>query len=117
MYGGPLSDRGAPSLAVDTRSGRVYLATEGTTRDVENALIFRSDNDGLSFAPPVVATGHQDPDGGVYFPKVVVDNYPGAGQGTGYLGRQTLFGDAARDCGWPSRRTAVTRGHPRAARW
>lgn len=88
VYDGPLPVYGSPALAVNDRSGRVFLATEGGTSDtVDNILVFRSGDQGLTFGAPVDATGYPvDGLGGEVLPNLAVDNYPGQGRGTVYLG-------------------------------
>lgn len=95
LYDGPLSEFGNPSLAVDELSGRVYLATEGGTGQSRNLLVHRSDDDGLSFAPPVIATGYDDRYSAPWLPNLAVDNFPGPGRGTVYLGWTNLFGPSS----------------------
>lgn len=95
---GPLPDYGSPSLATDELSGRVYLATEGLSAGRNSLLLFRSDDDGASFAAPVVATRAAQAGPAPLRPDVAVDNFPGPGQGRVYLGWSYLFSsnDGAR---------------------
>jgi len=87
-------DAGDPVLATDSSSGRVYLSTLGFNT-FTNIQVFRSDDNGVTFGPPVNATpgfggtnAFQDKEW------ITVDNYPGAGQGNVYLGWRQFGGPA-----------------------
>jgi hypothetical protein len=75
-------DLGDPVLARDTESGRIYFAVLQFP-PTNNVSIFRSDDDGATFMPPVTgapgAPGVQDK------PWIAVDNFTGPGQGIVYL--------------------------------
>lgn len=96
-------DGGFPVLATDTSSGRVYLASTGLLPP-RAVLVFRSDDDGMTFGAPVIGTpgfipvlsAEEDdftPDPRLFFgsPGIAVDNFPGPGRGNVYLG-WTQFG-------------------------
>ncbi len=73
-------DAGDPVLARNNTTGRIYFSTLGYS--VSTIQLFRSDDNGLTWLPPVVATP-----GGVSEDKqwMTVDNYAGAGNGNLYL--------------------------------
>ncbi len=88
-------DAGDPVLARDTVSGRIYLATLDFAT-AENIQIFRSDDDGVTFAQPV--SGTPGFTGSGYFQDkewIAVDNFAGSGQGNVYLS-WTAFGASTR---------------------
>lgn len=105
----PEGDAGDPVLATDTSSGRVYLATLGFITGT-NIQVFRSDDNGVTFGPPVNATpgfgstsAFQDKEW------IAVDNFPGPGQGNVYLGW--------RQFGGPSEGLKFTRSTDGGATW
>lgn len=98
VYDGPLAVYGGPALAVNDSSGRVFLATDGgTSNAVKSVLVFRSNDHGLTFGAPVDVTKQtQGPATGMQ-PNLAVDNHPGPGRGTVYLGwREAQPGGALR---------------------
>ena len=75
---------GQPSMARDPYMRRIYLATVGGNTG-NNIQVYRSMNDGVSFADVVNATPNFT---GLNFqdkPSIAVDTFAGAGQGTVYL--------------------------------
>jgi hypothetical protein len=79
-------DFGDPCLARDNASGRIYLATLGST-NADVIPVFRSDDDGATWMAPVNGTpGGQSEDK----EWITVDNFPGPGQGNVYLVAKTL---------------------------
>ena len=73
-------DAGDPVLARNNTTGRIYFSTLGYS--VSTIQLFRSDDNGLTWLPPVNATP-----GGSSEDKqwMTVDNYAGAGNGNLYL--------------------------------
>jgi hypothetical protein len=85
----PAGDGGLGVLASDTTTGRVYLATM-TYTGRDQLQLFRSDDGGVTFGPPVNPAPGFDPLKGDLLDKLwlTVDNFPGgreAGQGNVYL--------------------------------
>src|SRR5688572_4927191 len=71
-----IGDAGDPVLARNNTTGRIYLSTLGFNPTV--VQIFRSDNNGVTWLPPVIGTP-----GGISEnkPWITVDNYAGTGNG------------------------------------
>ncbi|HEY6401907.1 MAG TPA: PxKF domain-containing protein [Blastocatellia bacterium] len=76
----PGGDAGDPVLARNNATGRIYFATLGF--DVSTIQVFRSDDNGATWMPPVNGTP-----GGSSEDKqwMAVDNFPGPGQGNVYM--------------------------------
>ena len=76
-----IGDGGDPVLARNNNTGRIFLSTLGFNSP-GTIQMFRSDDNGISWLPPVNATP-----GGVDEDKqwVTVDNFPGSGNGNVYL--------------------------------
>ena len=76
----PGGDAGDPVLGRNETTGRIYFATLGFS--TSTIQVFRSDDGGLTWMPPVNGTP-----GGSSEDKewMVVDNYPGPGNGNVYL--------------------------------
>src|SRR5438067_3248916 len=81
---GPDGDGGDPSLARDNISGAIYLATLAFNTD-DNLEIFKSIDNGQTFAPAVVCTPGSVMDDSQDKEWIAVDNYPGPGQGSLYV--------------------------------
>jgi hypothetical protein len=76
----PGGDAGSPVLARDNTIGRLYFATLGLSTD--NIQVFRSDDDGATWMPPVNGT----PGGAIENKEwITVDNFAGDGNGNVYL--------------------------------
>ncbi|MEA2827012.1 MAG: hypothetical protein QOG43_1451 [Actinomycetota bacterium] len=72
-------------LASDTTTGRVYMATMSYT-GLDQLQLFRSDDGGVTFGPPVNPTPNFAGRGDLLDRLwLTVDNFPGPGQGTVYL--------------------------------
>jgi uncharacterized repeat protein (TIGR01451 family) len=83
LPGGALGDAGDPVLARSASTGTVFLTTLGFTSGA-NVNVFRSSDNGTTFAAPVGAyTGLAGADLDKEW--IAVDNYPGAGFGNVYL--------------------------------
>jgi hypothetical protein len=76
----PGGDAGDPVLARNNTTGRIYFATLGFS--VSTIQVFRSDNDGATWMPPVNGTP-----GGSSEDKewITVDNFAGPGNGNVYI--------------------------------
>lgn len=80
-----IGDAGDPSLSRDVVSGKVYLSTLGYV-EFDRIQMFRSTDDGVTFAAPVNATPGFTAAGDFQDKEwIAVDNFPGAGQGNVYL--------------------------------
>src|SRR5436305_711247 len=76
-----VGDGGNPFLARDAVTGRVSLSTLGGST-YDRLQVFRSDDNGLTFGPPVNGTpGWIGADANQDKESITVDNAPGAGQG------------------------------------
>ena len=76
-----IGDAGDPVLARNNNTGRIFLSTLGFNSPY-TIQMFRSDNNGVSWLPPVIATpGGYDEDK----QWVTVDNFAGSGNGNVYL--------------------------------
>ncbi|MFL5740171.1 MAG: T9SS type A sorting domain-containing protein [Flavisolibacter sp.] len=76
-----VSDAGEPIQAIDPVIGRIYLLTLGLNTP-NNLLLFRSDNGGHTWLPPVNAT---PPGSFEDRQSMAVDNFSGAGNGNVYV--------------------------------
>jgi|GEM_PF-1074431 len=73
-------DAGNPVLVRNSSTGRIYFSTLGFS--VTTIQIFRSDDNGVSWLPPVNGTpGGNSED----FAKIAIDNYAGTGNGNVYV--------------------------------
>lgn len=85
-----IGDAGDPVLARNENTGRIYLCTLGFNLPYTNQM-FYSDDDGVTWAPPVNATpGGNDEDK----PWITVDNFQGSGNGNVYLLSRRFGGTA-----------------------
>jgi uncharacterized repeat protein (TIGR01451 family) len=76
-----LGDAGDPVLARNNTTGRIYLSTLAFNFPY-TVQIFRSDNNGVTWMPPVMGTPGGNNENK---PWMTVDNYAGAGNGNVYL--------------------------------
>lgn len=83
-----IGDAGDPVLARNNNTGRIFLSTLGYTYP-QTSQLFRSDDNGVSWLPPVNATP-----GGIDEDKewIAVDNFPGLGNGNVYVLSRRFFG-------------------------
>jgi Bacterial pre-peptidase C-terminal domain len=76
----PGGDAGDPVLARDDTTGRIYFSTLGNT--ISTIQMFRSDDNGLTWLPPVNATPGGSSEDKQWH---VVDNFAGPGSGNVYM--------------------------------
>src|SRR4051794_3395269 len=90
LPGSAEGDKGDPVLAVDSTTGRVYMATPGFVSG-SIVQVFRSDDNGVTFGAPVNATPGYEGSGALQTkPWITVDNFSGPGQGNVYLAWHTV---------------------------
>jgi uncharacterized repeat protein (TIGR01451 family) len=80
-----IGDAGYPVLARNNITGRIYLATQGFNNSV--IQVFRSDDHGVTWMPPVVGTPGGDLEDKEW---IAVDTFPGTGNGNVYLVSRTF---------------------------
>lgn len=77
-----IGDAGDPVLARNNTTGRIYLSTLGFNYPPATIQMFRSDNNGVTWMPPVNATPGGDDEDKQW---VTVDNFTGVGNGNVYV--------------------------------